>query len=86
MDCDLIEVSGQMVLPLPNLVLSGAKPDGASSSFVASHRLIVPGITLSPRISTTARRRSAPGPGWSRARVVSVVAWHGASSPRRIAR
>ena len=58
MDCDLLEVSGQMVLPLPSLDFSNLSRPRPGSGLRASHRLISSGsfeaVSLLP-ISITAQ-------------------------------
>lgn len=75
MDCDLVEVSGQMVLPLPNLAADDRsqtvpRPPSPGHASVTRHRPIAPARIKFPkhtlvRISDTACRWSAPRPARS---------------------
>ena len=91
MDCNLDEVSGQMMLPLPILAPPTEVPTATSSAVLRIARRVSPsrplsGLSIFHRISNTARRLSAPRLGWSPARFGFVVARYGVSSQRSIAR
>jgi hypothetical protein len=66
MECDLLEVSGQMALPLPTHTIACLLPPDVSSLAVPRLLILIPepfsqGLLW---ISNVARLWSATGPGW----------------------
>ena len=91
MDCDLVEVSGQMVLPLPNL---DYPQSGTRRCFVgrfgASHRAHRPNRAISVCHSPPDFQHRTPmvraGTGMVAGAGAFAAARHGVSSQRSIAR
>ncbi len=89
MDCDLDEVSGQMVLPIPDsrLLRAGATPKG---SVAQHHRGRLPPIASPPgfsgRFLSAARRSPARELGTFLSRSLARAVWYRVSSQRSIAR